>query len=40
MEYRKGEKTCLLIPQGVVHRGEEFELVRFRELIRESSGEE
>jgi len=40
MEYRKGEKTCLLIPQGVVQSGEEFELVRFRELIRENSSGE
>lgn len=40
MEYRKGEKTCLLIPQGVAQSGEEFDLVRFRELIRESSSEE
>ena len=40
MEYRKGDATCLLMPQGVVESGEEYELVRFREMIREASSEE
>ncbi len=39
MEYRKGELACLLIPQGVVDRGEEYEVVRFREMIRDTSGD-
>ena len=37
MEYRKGEVTCLLMPQGVLQSEEEFDLVRFRELVRDDS---
>ena len=37
MEYQKGESTCLLLPQGVIESGAEFELVRFREMTRDSS---
>ena len=37
MEYRKGELTCLLMPQGVVDSGEEYEVVKFREMIRDTS---
>jgi hypothetical protein len=40
LEYQKGALTCLLMPQGVVERGDEHELVRFREMIREASSEE
>ena len=40
MEYRKGEMTCLLMPQGVVESGEEYEVVKFREMIRDTSGDE
>jgi len=40
MEYRKGEMTCLLMPQGVVESGEEYEVVKFREMIRETSSDE
>jgi hypothetical protein len=40
MEYQKGEKTCLLLPQGIVESGDEYELVRFREMIRETSSDE
>ena len=40
LEYRKGELNCVLMPQGVIESGEDFELVRFREMIRESSDEE
>ena len=40
MEYQKGDKTCLLLPQGVVESGEEYEVVKFREMIREAAGEE
>jgi len=40
MEYQKGAATCLLMPQGVVESGEEYEVVRFREMIREAPGEE
>ena len=37
MEYRKGETTCLLMPQGVVESGEEYEVVKFRAMIRDTS---
>ena len=40
MEYQKGEMTCLLMPQGVVESGEEYEVVKFREMIRDSSSDE
>ena len=40
MEYAKGDATCLLMPQGVVESGEEYEVVRFREMVREASSEE
>ena len=40
MEYQKGELTCLLMPQGVVGSGEEYEVVKFREMIRDTSGDE
>jgi hypothetical protein len=40
LEYRKGETTCLLMPQGVVASGEEYEVVKFREMVREASGDE
>jgi len=35
-EYRNGELACLLLPQGVVEQGEEFEVVKYREMIRET----
>lgn len=37
LEYQKGETTCLLMPQGVVESGEEYELIKFREMIRDTS---
>jgi hypothetical protein len=40
LEYRKGEVTCLLMPQGVVESGDEYEVVRFREMIRDTSSDE
>jgi hypothetical protein len=40
LEYQKGEVTCLLLPHGVVESGDEYELVTFREMIRENSSEE
>ena len=40
MEYQKGDMTCLLMPQGVVERGEEYEVVRFREMTRDTSSDE
>jgi len=40
MEYRKGEHTCLLMPLGVLDRGEDYEVVKFREMIRDTSGDE
>lgn len=39
MEYRKGELACLLLPQGVIAAGDEYEVVRFREMVRDTSGE-
>ena len=39
LEYRKGHLTCLLMPQGVIASGEEYEVVKFREMIRDASGE-
>jgi hypothetical protein len=40
MEYRRGELACLLMPQGVVDSGEEYEVVKFREMIRDTSSDE
>jgi hypothetical protein len=40
LEYQKGEVTCLLLPHGVVESGDEYDLVKFREMIRETSSEE
>jgi len=40
LEYRKGETTCLLMPQGVVESGDEYEVVKFREMVREVSDDE
>ena len=40
MEYRKGELACLLMPQGVIDSGEEYEVVKFREMIRDTSIDE
>ena len=40
MEYRRGEATCLLMPQGLVDSSDDYELVRFREMIREASSDE
>lgn len=36
MEYQRDGMNCLLMPQGVVESGDEYEVVRFRELIRDS----
>ena len=40
MEYRKGTLSCLLMPQGILESGEEYEVVKFREMIRDSSSDE
>jgi len=40
MEYQKGELTCLLMPQGVVESGEEYEVAKFREMMRDISSDE
>lgn len=40
MEYRKGEATCLLMPQAVLQGGDEYEVVKFREMVREASGDD
>jgi hypothetical protein len=37
MEYQKGEMTCVLMPHGVLESGEEYEVVKFREMIRDTS---
>ena len=37
LEYQKGEASHLLMPQGVIERGEEYEMVKFREMIRDTS---
>ncbi|MFH1603689.1 MAG: hypothetical protein ABIH03_07260, partial [Pseudomonadota bacterium] len=37
MEYRNGELACLLLPQGIVEQGEEYEVVKCREMIRDTS---
>ncbi|HEY5293777.1 MAG TPA: hypothetical protein VIJ43_15840 [Burkholderiales bacterium] len=37
MEYQNGETTCLLMPQGVIESGEDYEVVKFREMIRDTS---
>ena len=39
LEYRKGELSCLLMPQGVVASGDEYEIVKFREMIRDTSSD-
>jgi hypothetical protein len=39
MEYQKGETTCLLMPQGVIASGDDYEVVKFREMIRDTSGD-
>jgi hypothetical protein len=36
MEYQKGEMTCVLMPHGVLESGEEYEVVKFREMIRDT----
>lgn len=40
MEYGKGEATCLLLPQGLVDSSDDYEHVKFREMIREAAGDE
>ena len=40
MEYGKGEATCLLLPQGLVDGSDDYEHVKFREMIREAPGDE
>jgi hypothetical protein len=39
MEYQKGEMTCLLMPQGVIETGDDYDLVKFREMIRDTSSD-
>ncbi len=36
MEYQRDDMNCLLMPQGVVESGDEYEVVRFREMIRDT----
>ncbi len=40
LEYRKGDATCLLMPQGVVESDQEYEVVKFREMVREVADDE
>jgi hypothetical protein len=40
LEYRKGDLTCLLMPQGIVDSGDEYEVIKFREMIRDTSSDE
>lgn len=37
MEYRRGKLACLLMPQGVVDSGDEYEVVKFRVMRRDTS---
>jgi len=39
MEYQNGEAACLLMPQGVIETGDDYEVVKFREMIRDTSAE-
>jgi hypothetical protein len=39
LEQQRGGKTYLLIPAGIMETGEDYELVRFRQMIRDTSGE-
>ena len=36
MEYQKGDASHLLMPQGVIERGEDYALAKFREMIRDT----
>ncbi len=36
LEVQRGERQHVYIPQGVAERGEDYEIARFREMIRES----
>ncbi len=40
LEYRRGDATCLLLPQGLLDSSDDYELVRFREMIREAPSDE
>jgi len=40
MEYRRGDATYVLLPQELVESGDDYELARFREMIREASNDE
>jgi hypothetical protein len=40
LEYQKGAATCLLMPLGLLDSSDEYDLVRYREMIREASSEE
>lgn len=35
LEYQKGETTCPLVPQGVMERGEGYEVIKYREVARD-----
>jgi hypothetical protein len=36
LEWERGGRQHVYLPQGVSERGEDYEVVRFREMIRES----
>ena len=35
LEYQKGETICPLVPQGVIERGEGYEVIKYREAARD-----
>jgi hypothetical protein len=39
LEYQKGDLTCLLMPQGVIASGDEYEVVKYREMVRDTSSD-
>jgi predicted DNA-binding antitoxin AbrB/MazE fold protein len=36
LEVREGERTRVYIPQGLAERGEDYDIGRYREMVRES----
>jgi hypothetical protein len=36
LELEEGGKSFLLMPQGVIESGEDYELIRFRQMIRDT----
>lgn len=40
LEYQKGDATCLLMPLGVIESCDEYDMVKYREMVREASSDE